>query len=64
MTFAPRIEIVTELVCRTLKPTSGTDFTIYNETNPNSKLCSSDPVVQAEAARFLAGTSGSSCLSP
>lgn len=58
-TSAPKIQVITHLVCKTLRPEytnrSGTvPLTAFFVDNEETKLCNADPVVQAASAQFLA----------
>ena len=58
-TSAPKVQVVTHLVCKTLRPEytdrSGSDPTIFASDDEETRLCNADPVVQAASAEFLAG---------
>ena len=58
-TAAPKIQAITHLVCKTLRPEysdrAGADPNIglFSSDNEETKLCNADPVVQAASAEFL-----------
>jgi hypothetical protein len=58
-TAAPKVQVITHLVCRTLRPEysnqSGADNPVVflASDNEETKLCNADPAVQAASAEFL-----------
>jgi len=59
-TAAPKIQVITRLVCKTVRPEysdrSGVDppITFFSASDDEeTKLCNADPVVQAAAAEFV-----------
>lgn len=60
-TAAPKVQVVTHLVCRTLRPeyrdSSGADYSaaFFASDDEETRLCNADPAVQAASAEFLTG---------
>jgi len=56
-TAAPKIQVITRLVCRTLRPEysnrSGGGLTPFASDDEEGRLCNADPAVQAAAAEFV-----------
>ena len=58
-TTAPKIQVITHLVCKTIRPEysdrSGAEpeVTFAASDDKETELCNADPVVQAAAAEFL-----------
>lgn len=58
-TTAPKVQVVTYLVCKTLRPEYtnqpgvGRLSTVFAPNDEGTKLCNADPAVQAVTAEFL-----------
>jgi hypothetical protein len=59
-TAAPKIQVITHLVCKTIRPEYGDrsgaepKITFFSASDDEeTELCNADPVVQAAAAEFL-----------
>lgn len=55
-TAAPKVQVITHLVCRTLRPgyTDRSGAAVFSASDDEeTKLCNADPVVQAASAQFL-----------